>query len=79
MEGKRRLVNLGLDGRIILKLIFLKEMYCVGVDWIYLTVDRDRCRAFVNTVMNVRVPYNYRISTLAERSLVFRSELRCVQ
>jgi len=55
LKGKRRLENLVLDGIIIFKLIF-KEMYCAGLDWIYLTVDRDLLRAFVNTVMKDRVP-----------------------
>jgi len=27
-----------------------------GVDWIHLAHDRDKCRALVNTVMNIRVP-----------------------
>jgi hypothetical protein len=27
-----------------------------GVDWIHLAKDRDQWRAFVNTVMNLRVP-----------------------
>jgi hypothetical protein len=27
-----------------------------GMDWIYLTYDRDRWRALVDTVMNLPVP-----------------------
>jgi hypothetical protein len=48
--------DLAVDGRIILKWIFKK--WEVGVDWIDLAQDRDRWRAFVNAVMNFRVPYN---------------------
>jgi hypothetical protein len=33
----------------------LKEMGW-GKDWIDLAQDRDRCRALVNTVMNLRFP-----------------------
>jgi hypothetical protein len=29
-----------------------------GVDWIDLDQNRDQWRALVNTVMNLRVPYN---------------------
>jgi hypothetical protein len=43
----------GVDGRIILKWIFKK---CNGgMDWIDMAQDRDRWRAVVSAVMNLRV------------------------
>jgi hypothetical protein len=33
----------------------LRKMGCGGMDWIDLAQDRDRWRALVNTVMNLRV------------------------
>jgi hypothetical protein len=42
----------GVDGRIILKWI-LKKLDG-GVDWINMAQDRDRWRAVVSTVMNLR-------------------------
>jgi len=53
-EGKRPLVrpthrwedNVRMD---------LKEVGCGGMDWIDLAQDRDRGRALVNSVMNLRV------------------------
>jgi hypothetical protein len=48
------LKNLGVDGRIILKLIL--EKWDEHMEWIDLVHDRDRWRTFVNAVMNLLVP-----------------------
>jgi hypothetical protein len=46
----------GVDGKIILKWILQK--WDGGTDWIELVQNRDRWRAAVNEVMNIRVPEN---------------------
>ena len=44
----------GVDGRMILKWIF--EKWDERMDWIDLAGYRDRWRAVVNEVMNLRIP-----------------------
>jgi hypothetical protein len=36
----------------------LREIHWGGADWIDLVTDMDQWRALVNTVKNLRVPYN---------------------
>jgi len=48
LKGRDHSEDLGIDGRIAM-------IECEGVDWIQLAQDRDKWRALVNMVMNLRV------------------------
>jgi hypothetical protein len=53
-KGGDSLGDPGVGGRIILKWIF--KTWDGAMDWIQLAQDRDRWRALVNAVINLRVP-----------------------
>jgi len=54
-EGKRSLGRPRLRWENNIKMN-LQEVVCGGMDWIKLAQDRDRWRALVSVVMNLRVP-----------------------
>jgi hypothetical protein len=53
---RKHLGDLGVDGRILLKLI-LKEIGCARVGWIKPAQDRIQLWDFENTAINLRVLY----------------------
>jgi hypothetical protein len=54
-KGKDHLKDQGVDGRVGSKWILRRLGGGGGVEWIHLAQDRDRWRAVVNAVMNLRV------------------------
>ena len=54
-EGKRPLGKVRRRWEDNIKMDF-QEVGCGGMDWIELAQDRDRWRALVNAIMNLRVP-----------------------
>jgi hypothetical protein len=55
-KGREHSEDLGVDGKIILRNMDLREIRFGDVDWIHLAQDRDRWWTLVNIVMNLRVP-----------------------
>ena len=69
-EGKRPLGRLRRKWEDNIKMD-LQVVVCGVMDWICLGQDRDRRRAVVNAVMNLRVPYNARNKLASQEGLCF--------
>ena len=69
LRERGNLEDLGVDGKIILKWIFLKWAGEGGMCRIDVAQDKDRWQALVNAVMNFRVHKMRGISRLAESLL----------
>jgi len=54
LRERDHLEDPGLDGRIILRRIFMK--WDGSMDWIVLAQNRDRWRDVLNEVMNLQIP-----------------------
>jgi hypothetical protein len=52
---------------------------CGGMDWIELSLDRDRWRALVNVVMNLQSRKMRGIFRLAENRLASQEGLCCME
>jgi hypothetical protein len=55
LSGRDHFRNPDIHWRIILKWIF-RKWGVEGMDWISLAHEREKCRALVNAIMNIRVP-----------------------
>jgi len=55
LRERDHLEDPSLDGRID-NMMDLQQMRCEGMDWIEVAKDRDRWRALVKAIMNLRVP-----------------------
>jgi hypothetical protein len=53
----------------------LKEIGKESIDWIHLTQDANQWRDVVNTVTNVRVPHNLKLSNFAEQPVASQKGL----